>query len=99
MPLLGRSLWVGASFPYPDWTFSKRFETDMLGQINQYLSQFGRTHRGKNAPFGLWDRNHHAGVDRSDFVGHIVEGYLLVDLLLAMHAPQGCQHHRQDIVG
>src|SRR5215813_4594197 len=84
MPLLGQSLWVGASFPCPGWTFSKRFETDMLGQINQYLSQFGRAHRGKNAPFGLRDRNHHAGIGRSDFVGHVVERDLLVDLLLAI---------------
>ena len=70
-----------------------------MGQITQYLRQFERTHRSKNAPCGLRSRDHHAGGGCSDCVGHGVEGDLLVHLLLAMNAPPGRQHHRQDIGG
>jgi hypothetical protein len=32
-------------------------------------------------------------------VGDVVEGEFLINKLGAMHAPQGCHHHREYVVG
>jgi len=71
----------------------------MLRQINQRFGQLGRTHHGANAPLGLWNRNHHAGGSGGDCVGYVIEGDVLIDLLLTMHAPQGRHHHCQHVIG
>ena len=99
MSLLGCSRRFGAGFSRPGRAFSKRFETDMPGEINQGCSQLGRAHGRKDAPLGLRNGNHHAFVGGCDIVGHIIERDFLIDFLLAMNTAQGSQGHCQHIVG
>ena len=52
----------------------------------------------EDAPFVLWDGNHHGMIRWGDLVGDIVEGECLMDGV-AMDAAQRRHHHRQHVVG
>lgn len=86
MSLLRVSVTFGTWFLRSPGAFSIRPQVHPLRQIEQRRRQFRGAHASKDVPLLLGDRDHHAVVRRGHFGGQLVEGYLIIDLLLAMHA-------------
>src|SRR5690606_14658939 len=79
--------------------FAKRTEADERSRLAEETGHFrGRLPRESPVPELGGQDDHHPPPSASHFVGQIIAGDFLLDLVGAMLCPQGCLHRAEHIV-